>query len=89
MRLSDLTTLERAALSAIVFSDYQDSDQIAEVLNNPVWTPAESHSDGGVYASLLKKGLIGVDNAGPRNDHQVWVTQAARPLVTALLAGTA
>ena len=80
------TEKENAELLAIYHSDYHDSDQIDDIIGNPVWSEANTQSQGGVYASLVKKGLI-ICSYGKRNP-TVMLTEAARPLLLTLLDET-
>lgn len=78
-----VTPLEVAALKDVYQSDFQDSDKIDSIIGNPVWSGADTKSAGGVYSSLIKKGFIACNGKG--NDKTVWLTEAARPIVAALL----
>ena len=82
--LIELTSKEIAELKDIFKNQYHDSDSIDSIIGNPVWNLATSKAQGGVIASLLKKGLIGQDGKG--NDSTVWIVKTARPLVELLIA---
>ena len=69
-----LTELEKQVIEGINNSDYGDG------LGDPIWSGSENCAISGtkeitgVYSSLSKKGLIGVDGKG--KDAQVWLTEA-------------
>jgi len=71
---TNLTTKELALLSAIDNSEYGDS------LSDAVWTfsieytidGVDKPSLGGIFSSLVKKGLIGTQEDG--DDSVVWMT---------------
>jgi len=81
-KMTNLTALETAALSAIVNSEYRDG---CGDLTVPVWTFSvvdalvqyhglTEQGAGGVISSLVKKGLADVDEFD--TDSAVWLTAA-------------
>lgn len=81
-----LTSLELAVLKGIDRNDFTDG-----VLRAQIWTNCLDQSipaDGprgkalsGVVASLVKKGLVGVDNSSTsKRDHTLWITEAGAKL---------
>ncbi len=75
--MAHLTPKERALLSAISTDQYLDGQ---DPVGTPVWTWSPcldfGASAGGIVASLLKKGLVGIDHDDPDPDeHTIWITQ--------------
>lgn len=57
-QLTNLTDLEKQMIEEIANSDYREDGNLA----SSVWQPVYNNQDKGVLGSLVKKGIVWVDN---------------------------
>lgn len=75
-----VTPKEMAMLARIAKSEFQDGRTGEALVDNFVWTFSVAGGDDltasekGVLSSLQEKGLISIDNNGPKRDHCVALT---------------
>ena len=79
------TALEITVLKNIVGSEYQNSNEAADTVNNPVWSFSvtnETKQLAGALGSCVKKGWAGCDRA-PKDDECCWITETGYEILIA------
>jgi len=74
----EITALEHELIKKLATSEYQGDDYLGYTFGGLLWAACEieTKSEGGVLASLIKKGLAGFQDNGHKDDNYVWLTEA-------------
>lgn len=72
----NITQLEKDLITKLANSNYQGGDERGYTFGANLWASMEieSESEGGVLASLIKKGLAGFKDNGHKDENYVWLT---------------